>query len=244
MLGKTHQDQLPIVGSVIAGCQPAHQIGALQGCEGQQQNEFALALAGELEGDVIWTNFRICGAVDLLGHGPDVITVVERAHIGDVISQQALRLNRELPLRHPDVAQEFRGHGRQGRKQLGEGFTPGAQHRVFGITHIQPKPAVMGINHRLDRIAEIAQPLGVGVAIGIGAAAGEAIEEPVLMLFGPVARLGRQAGRHQVWLALEIQKWGQGLQPLFHLPAQQQQRIGLQGAGEQHPRLLQIEGGR
>ena len=241
MLGEAHQAQFAVIRRVIAGCQPAHQVGAPQRCERQQQHKLGIALPRQLQGHVIRPDLHIGVAVDLVGNRPDIVTVVEGAHIGDVVSQQPFRLDVELALGHPDVAQQGRRHRRERLKQLRESPAPGGEQGITGITHIEPQAPVMGIHHRLDRVAEVAQPGRIGIAVWIGAALGEAIQQPVLMLLTAIARHHPDPGGDQIGLALKLQERGQSLKPLVHLAAQQQQRIRGEGAGEQDPGLIEVD---
>jgi len=111
LLGEASQEQLPVVGGVVASGQPADHVRPLQGRERQQQDKFRTAAPRQLHGHVIRLHRSRAVAVDLLGNRPDVITVVEGADVRDVIAEQALRLDLELALGHLNVGQELFGHG-------------------------------------------------------------------------------------------------------------------------------------
>ena len=159
-----------------------------------------------------------------------------------MVAQHPLRLNRELAARHLDVGLQRRRHRRQRLEQLREGTPPSGQHRIGGVTHVEPDLAVVRVHHRLDRVTEIADTVRIGLGVGITVAGGEAIEQPVLMLIRFVAGGVRHPCRDQVRLALEPQEGRQRPHPFGHPSPQMQPGGGRQRSGEQQPWLRQVGG--
>ena len=155
---------------VRAGREPGDHVVAMRGRQRRQQQELEPGLARHPDQDVVGLDHDLPAAVLLLRDLPEVLAVVEHVRHGHVVEGVLARLDREQVL---GIAQMRLEVGRQRVERLegaGEGRGVDAEHGVLRVDRVEAHVPLVGVDHDLDRVADVADPalgrLGIRKALG------------------------------------------------------------------------------
>ena len=206
-----------------------------EGHEAAQHDELGLVLTGQLGEQVVGVDagadrraHRLAGGVGGLGGRPGargarvegdvpgVVVVVEGLRVGHVVAGPHVGLHPEEVLGVAQVVDELVGHLVEVGEQLGEGAAPGVDDRVLVVDHVEVDGAVVGVDHRLDRVAHVVEvaveaavarqaavvgALRVGVPVGRGVGVDDPLDLAVVV-------------DHRIRVGVELEERRQRLDPL------------------------------
>ena len=169
-----------VVGRVRLGGQPADHVLSSVGHERQDLHELVAGLAGQPHDHVVGLHLTGRRAQrSTRGDLPLIAFVVEHVGLGDVVGGEDLGLHQEEVLRVAHVGEQRLRHAREGGEHAREDLLVGADDGVGGIGHVEGHGAAVGVDHDLDRVADVIQAAlgrGVRVAIGGGVGVGDPVE--------------------------------------------------------------------
>ena len=157
LLRELVEDQLAETVAVAARGHPAVEVVLVAGGERQHQQELGLRLPRQGRHDE--SRLHALGQPGIpgeaLGHVPDVLLVVEDGRVAHVEGTVDLGLDVEDEFRIAGMLADRGGHGLHGLEQLRKQVGVGLDDRVFGVEDIELGGAVVGIDGRLDRVANV-----------------------------------------------------------------------------------------
>ena len=202
--------------------------------KGPQDHELGLVAAGQVEHRPVGSHAHVAGsdpdallvdehqvagalagAARILGDRPLGSPLVEVLRVVDVVGAPQFGLDAEQVLGIPEVLDQFDGHLGDRTEEAAEGALVGPDDRIVGIGHVEGDTAVEGVDHSLDRVANVVEPgpkaalrrkfahrcpLGVRIAVGRRVAV-DHVDDPSLM-------------EHRVRIGVEAQEGRQLLDPL------------------------------
>jgi len=112
------------------------------------------------------------------GDGPEVLLVVEDLRILHVIGAVHPRLDREQSRGVADMASERLRHFRQGLEHAGKDLGVGLQDRIGRIAHVKPHRSIIGVDHRLDGVADVIPHIPGRLRVGETIRDRVAVDEP------------------------------------------------------------------
>jgi class 3 adenylate cyclase len=126
-----------------------------------------------------------------------VLAVIEDLRIGHVIGVETVGLDQKKIFRVADVRAQSRRHRRHRLEHRGENPLPCLDYRIVGIGHVKIGAAGVRIDHHLDRIADVVDPVGVALRVGVVIAERVAVNDPH----------HSAVQHHCVGVAIAIQEW-------------------------------------
>ena len=130
---------------------------------------------------------------------PEILAIVENLRRVHVIGAVELRLDEEEILGVADVLLQVGRHGSQRLEQAGENALVGLDQRIAGIADIEVRRAVVGVDHHLDRVADVVEAAG-GLRLGIG--------KPVAGGVGVLHPEQAPVAHHDIGIVVEAQDGG------------------------------------
>ena len=100
------------------------------------------------------------------GHVPVVVALVEAARLLDVVAGPHVGLHPEQVLGVAEVVLQVVGHVLEVGEQVGEGVAVGLDDRVVDRHHVEVDGAVVGVDHRLHRVAHVVEVVVEAAAVG------------------------------------------------------------------------------
>ena len=106
------------------------------------------------------------GTTRVLRHGPLGCPLIEVLGVVDVVRAPQLGLDPEEVLRVADVFQQRGRHLGHRREQATEGTLIGDDQRVVGLRHVERDTAAERIDHGLDRVPHVVEPVAQAAVTG------------------------------------------------------------------------------
>ena len=183
LLGEAIDDQFAVVLSVGPGDHPARQVVLAAWSEGKHEDELFFLLSGELHDRVVGAH-RPGAPVGLLRRCqlPLVFLVVEDLWLFHVVGRIDRCLEAEDVLGVPQVRPQVGRHLRERPEGSGQDLLPRFEDRIFDLGPVERHPSVIGVDDRLDRVADVVDathPLRVRVAIADRVPVGDPVEPPL-----------------------------------------------------------------
>ena len=118
----------------------------------------------QLGHDVVRPDFDLAVAIELVRHLPPILAVVEGRGIGHVVGAVHLGLDGEQVLGIADVTLQIRRHLAAVLEQAGQHLPIGLDDRIVGVEDVERDRAVIGVDDRLDRVAQVVAAAGATAA--------------------------------------------------------------------------------
>ena len=214
--------------TVVAGHHPGGKVVLQARRERQHEDELGLRLLGQAHDRVIRLHARVADH----WHRPLVLLVIEGVHVAHVVGGIHLRLHVEEVDRMAKMRAQRSGELVQWPEHAREHGVPGARNRLIGIDQVEGNAAVIGVDHGLDRIAQVvAHPLEmlrVGESIGDGVAVEYPEQTPLV--------------DDHVGVPVEPQEGRDLVDPLDDVSVDQHPGFGGEVVGEQHLEIAGVGG--
>jgi hypothetical protein len=117
--------------------------------------ELRLARTGKLYRDVIGQHRNLATSIKLMRHLPAILTIVESGRIGHVVGTIHLGLHREDILRIADVPAQILRHLAFVFEKFGQHLPISVDDRIAPVEDVKCQRTVVGVNYRLDGIAQV-----------------------------------------------------------------------------------------
>ena len=222
--GEAEGEELAVVLAVRASGHPGDGVEPVARREGQDQQELGFLLIGQSEGDVVRLHRDFLLAQEFLRDRPEVLAVEQAASRLDVVGQILVGLHLEVVLRVTPVLLEVDGELVGGLEQVGEDVLPDLDDGVLVVDDVEVDGAVVGVDHRLDRVAHVvvthAVRLRVGVAVGDRVGVLDPVEAAVL-------------ADDDVGVGVELEEGREFVDALLDQASEEDAAVAVNGAGDE-----------
>ena len=160
--GKAVRDELAVIGAIRSAGEPSGHLVLARHRQRQHQDEFRIFGAWQLGHHVIRLQLDLPVAIEFARHLPSILPIVEGRGIGHVVRAVHFRLDGKQILGVADVALEVRGHLAALAKQTREHVLVRLDDRIVGSKDVERHRPVIGVDHGLDRIAQVIAAVETG----------------------------------------------------------------------------------
>jgi len=178
LLGEVEDDQAAVVRRVRAGRQPRDHVVAPARVEEREQDELLPPLGREPHDRVVRLHLAVAPLDRAPRDRPEILLVVEHLRVVHVVHGVLPRLDREEVLRIADVLAQVGGHRVERLEQAGKRPRPGPHERVARVGEVEHHGAAVGVDRRLDRVADVVADAGHGVRVRVAVGRRVAVQHP------------------------------------------------------------------